>query len=527
MPRHSSLLLIVFCAASSALCQINTATLVGTVTDPSGAVISGATITVANVRTGVVRKSQTNETGAYEVPLITVGEYTIAAEQAGFKRAERTGVTLDAGQKAKIDLVLQVGDVMESVTVSAAAPLLNTQTPERGQVISSMQVSNLPLNGRGFVQLISLQPGVVVGGQIRSAITFNGLPYQGTTINIDGTDAANPDRPTAGNFSGQTRLNLISQEFIQEFKMTQGIFSAEIGRSSAGSVNVITKSGTNQLHGALFEFMRNDKFDARNFFAPRKDKLRLNQFGATAGGPILKDKLFFFGGWEGSRERRGLQITGTVPTPLLRDSMVTANAAYGPLVNILPLPTEPIAGDIYRGFHRRSDVRSNREDAFMGRLDWSPTSSDQFFARYSIFDAIVAAPNLSPVNSLTYPSQDRTFTFSWGHTLNPRMLNELRVGVNKQDLPRSHAAFTPGGISTLEGFLSTGDVEVLQANGGSVTLLDNFSYTTGRHSIKTGFEVRRYHYGRANFQNPIYTMDTVDDILSQPSCVGRRHINRQ
>ena len=260
--------------------------------------------------------------------------------------------------------------------------------------------------------------------------------------------------------------------------------------------------------------MRNDRLDARNFFAARKDKLRLNQFGASAGGPIVRDKLFFFGGWEASRERRGQQITGTVPTQLLRDRMVAANPAYDPLVQILPLPTEPIAGDPLRGIHRRSEVRRNREDVVQGRLDFAPNTRDHFFARYTLFDATVKLPNISPQNSQTFPSQDRTFTFSWSHTLSSRAINEVRVGANKQDLPRTFAAFTPGGIGTLSGFLSTPAIEFLQANGGSATLLDNFSYTLGRHSLKTGFELRRYSYGRANFQNPIYAMDTVDDILA-------------
>src|SRR5581483_9755477 len=177
--------------------QMNTATVVGSVTDPTGAMIANAEITVTNVHTGVARKSLTNEAGSYEIALLPVGVYNIAAEQKGFKRAEQNNFNLDAGQRAKIDLVLQIGDAKESVTVNAAASLLSTQTVERGQVINAGQVSNLPLNGRDFTQLISLQPGVIRGGQNKSKVTFNGIPYQGTTINVDGTDSANPDRPTA------------------------------------------------------------------------------------------------------------------------------------------------------------------------------------------------------------------------------------------------------------------------------------------------------------------------------------------
>src|SRR6266850_792864 len=283
-------------AAISLFGQSNTATILGNVTDSSGASIPGVKVTITNVKTHIVRSTVTGESGAFELPLIPVGEYAIAAEMTSFRRAERTGILLDAGQKAKIDFHLQVGEVVESVTVNAGTSLLATQTSERGVVIGAGQVDNLPLNGRNFTQLISLEPGVVVGGQINGAITFNGLPYQGTTINVDGTDAANPDRPTTSNFGGQNRMNIVSQDFIQEFKTSQGVFSAETGRASAGSINVITKSGTNQFHGSVFEFLRNDKVDARTFFAAKKDKLRLNQFGGTLGGPIVRDKLFFFGG---------------------------------------------------------------------------------------------------------------------------------------------------------------------------------------------------------------------------------------
>ncbi|MBI3682678.1 MAG: TonB-dependent receptor [Acidobacteria bacterium] len=501
-------------SAATAFAQSNSATLLGSVTDPTGAVIAGAGITVTNAKTRVARQSVTDAAGAYEIPLLSAGEYLIAVEHSGFKRIERSGIALSAGDKVKLDLRLEVGNVAEQITVAEAAPLLATQTPARGVTIASNQVENLPLNGRNFVQLISLQPGVVVGGQINGAITFNGLPYQGTTINIDGTDAANPDRPTATNFGGQTRLNLISQEFIQEFKTTQGVFTAEIGRATGGSVNVITKSGTNQFHGSLFEFVRNDKLDARNFFGVTKDKLRLNQFGATAGGPILRDKLFFFGGWEGSRERRGLLITGAVPTPGFRQQMLAANPAYKPILDLLPQPTEALPNDLNRGFHRRQDVRPSREDVFLGRIDFAPTARDTFFARYTIMDAFVVAPNIAPANGRTFPSQDRTGTFSWGHTLSPRTINELRLGANKQDLPRANAAYSPGGVGTISGFLETGSVEILQANGGSVTILDNFSHTRGKHSLKAGFEVRRYHYGRSNGQNPIYRFDTVQEILN-------------
>src|SRR5260370_11483722 len=330
-------------AAAALLAQSNTATIVGTVSDPTGAAIPGASVTVKNVRTQVARTTTTNSNGEFEASLLSVGDYRISVSMSAFKSVDHTGIHLDAEQKAKIDVTLPLGEVSERVLVEAAATLLATQTSERGLVIGAGQVSDLPLNGRNFSQLISLEPGVVVGGQINGAITFSGLPYQGTTINIDGTDAANPDRPTTTNFGGQTAMNLISEDFIQEFKTTQGVYSAEIGRASAGSVNVITKSGTNGFHGGLYEFVRNDKFDARNFFAASKDKLRLNQFGGNLGGRFIKDKLFFFGGWEGGRQIRGQQLTGTVPTQQLDNILIAANPAYKPILDFMPQVSETTA----------------------------------------------------------------------------------------------------------------------------------------------------------------------------------------
>jgi hypothetical protein len=196
--------LVVCLAASAPLSfgQTNTATLLGIVRDASGAVITGAQVKVTHVKTQVTRTTVTNASGAYEVPLLAVGVYTISAEQAGFKRSERTGVELLADQKVKIDFQLEVGEISDSVTVNAAAPLVATQSVDRGIVIQSNQVENLPLNARNFSNLIALQPGVVLGGQVAGAITFNGLPFEGSTINVDGTDVANPDWPrTVGPFS--------------------------------------------------------------------------------------------------------------------------------------------------------------------------------------------------------------------------------------------------------------------------------------------------------------------------------------
>ena len=501
-------LVLFFCSLLPA--QVNTATILGAVTDASGGAVPGASLTVTNRATELTQTATADAAGSYSFERLPVGDYSLVVKAAGFKQFERPDIHVDATQRVKIDVVMEVGVVSESVTVSGGASLVSTQNTELGVVIGEQQVRNLPLNGRNFAQLIALEPGAVVSG---GAVYFNGLSRDNVNITVDGTDAANPDRPATSDFGGQTQQNILSVEFIQEFKTSKGVFSAELGRASSGGVNVITKSGTNEFHGTTYEFIRNDALDARNFFAARKDELRLNQFGANAGGPVLRNRLFFFLGWEGVRERRGTQITGTVPTDSLRQRMLAANPAYAQILNLMP-PSNEDRGDPDRGFHRRSAVRTNREDSAIARLDLNPTAKDNVFARYSILSAYTVVPGLSPINGTEYPTQDRTGTISWNRILSAKMVNEFRAGVNKQDIPRANQAFIPQQIGSLSGFLSTPNQEVLRANGGSWTILDNFGYTAGRHSLRAGFEVRKFHYGRANYQNPTYTMETLADILA-------------
>jgi len=506
------LIIGVLASGTLSLAQVNTASIVGDVMDQTGASIAAVTVTITNVANSLRRSAVTTSAGNYELSLLPAGEYRLEASGPGFKSVVRSGIILDTGQRAKMDITLELGAVTERVEVTDSVPLVNTQTVTGGVAIKNQQVLEMPLNGRNFSQLIQLEPGVVMTG---GGIFFNGLTRDGVNITVDGTDASNPDRPSTQNFGGRSQMNILSIEFIEEFRTSAGVFSAELGRAAAGGVNVITKSGTNEFHGSIFEFFRNEKLDARNFFAVRKDPLKVNQFGAAVGGPILRDKLFFFGGWEGSRVRRGLQVSGDVPTQALRDRMLASIPAYKEILDLTPLPNVPGVGTADIGFHRRSDLFRNREDGLTLRLDYRLGNKDSFFARYSFLDSDARQPNLQPRNGTVFPAQDQSGTASWSRIFGNSMLNELRVGWNKQDLPRAEEAWFGNHqrIGNFGGVLPTVKQEVLQANGGSVTVLDNFSLTRSRHSLKFGFENRRFHYGRTNYENPAYQYDTVEDIV--------------
>ncbi|HYP54164.1 MAG TPA: TonB-dependent receptor, partial [Pyrinomonadaceae bacterium] len=290
----------------------------GTVTDATGAVVPGATVTVTNVATNLVRTAAADEDGFYTVTNLPVGTYVVAAESQGFKRAEQRGVALTADARLTVDMSLEPGQVTETVQVSTAlGETVNTTSGEVARVVDSQQVQNLALNGRNYVQLLSLIPGVAqtTDDQLELSTSLatnqqsiNGNRGQMTNMTVDGGTNLQSG-------SNASQINNVGIDFIQEVKVQTSNFSAEYGRNSGAQVNIVTRSGGNEFHGSVFEYLRNDKLDARNAFAPVRPALRYNDFGYSVGGPIIKDKFFFFGGQEWKKIRRlANPAVRTVPT---------------------------------------------------------------------------------------------------------------------------------------------------------------------------------------------------------------------
>jgi len=318
-------------SALAAFAQTDSTQILGLVTDPTGAVISGATVTAKRVATGDVRSTTSNETGNYIFPLLNIGEYEVTVTAPGFKSEVRTGIVLQLQQKARLDFALQVGQQVERVEVAANAPLLRTEDATLGSVVENKRIVELPLNGRNFAQLATLMPGVNFGasrmglngqGTIASVLA---MPGQIAGISANGQRDANQnitlDGVVAVDSHHSAMLFSPSIEAIEEFKIQSAVYSAEYGMNSGAQANLAIKSGTNNFHGTGFEFVRNDAFDARGFFlspTARKNKLRRNQFGGVLSGPIVKDKTFFTANYEGRRERRGSPSRTAVPTLAMR-----------------------------------------------------------------------------------------------------------------------------------------------------------------------------------------------------------------
>jgi hypothetical protein len=304
-----------------ALAQVTTGTIVGTVTD-SGGVVPGAIVTVRNVNRGTTTTFNTDESGAYTAPFLVPGTYAVEVEMAGFKKWVRSDIVIEVNQRARVDATLEVGTLEETTIVVASAPLLRTESSEVGAAVEEKAIRELPLNSRNFASLVYLVPGVTPGQagenlsgastfNPRGASNFNALGHQANTNGwlIDGIDN--------NEYTFNTVIITPSVESVREFKVLTGVFSAEFGRG-AGVVSVSTKSGSNEFHGTVFEFYRDEKFDARNFFAAKapaaKPPLDRNQFGGAIGGPVIRNRTFFFFDYAGLRETRGLAFVNTVPT---------------------------------------------------------------------------------------------------------------------------------------------------------------------------------------------------------------------
>jgi hypothetical protein len=371
--------------ASSGFSQTTSTTILGTVTDPSGAAVTGAKVTATNVRTQVKREDVTTSTGDYSFPLLDIGEYSVSVEADGFKTATRTGLTLQINEKLRSDFTLQVGQVSERVEVTGAITALKTDEASIGEVIEQKRIVELPVNGRNVGNLATLQAGVMFGsrgGLDGQSGTGGGIPIPGQTIALvaNGQREVSQHATLDGVVATEARVNTVpfspSPEAIEEVKVFTGNYSAEYGFNSGAQLIMVMRSGTNDLHGSAFEFLRNDKLDAENYFqnyfntsATRlpKQGIRQNQFGFVVNGPVVlpklyngKDKTFFMFNFEGRRRRLpGAAASALVPTEEFRNGDFSQLLRIPTPVQLVdPLNGTPFAGNILPASRISSTARA-------------------------------------------------------------------------------------------------------------------------------------------------------------------------
>jgi len=445
----SVLLLNILLTASWA--QTTQGGIVGTVQDQKGAAVAGAKITVISAATGLQRDVSSADNGIYRVIAIPSGMYEVRAEAPGFASLVEKDIEIGVAQTRTLDLVLKVGATAETVTVEANADLTQTESSKLGQIIDNRKVEDLPLNGRDFAQLARLNPGVAVSG--------GGGGQQGGEGNVSGF-SSNGQRSTSNNFlvDGVDNNNyfageaaqLPSVDSIQEFEVQTNTFAAEYGRNTGSVINLVTKSGTNQLHGSAYEFFRNDVFDARNFFNQDqfpKSGLHLNQFGGTLGGPIVKNNTFFFLNYEGFRRKAGITRITNVPT--LDQRAGTFTDASG---NPVTIAVNPVSAQLFKlypdpnlnnpsGNFISSPEQSDATDQFLVKVDHRLRSSDSLSARYSRTRSDIFfpfTPGQSGTNVPGYGVNDNganhLVAISYTRVISPRTLNEARLGFTRTNV---------------------------------------------------------------------------------------------
>ncbi len=507
-----------------------TASILGTASDPSGAVIPGVDITVTNAETGISQKVTTDKSGRYEVHFLPPGPYSLTATVTGFKTQTRSGIVLTVGQRAVIDLTLQVGERVEVVKVRAAAPLVEKTTSEISYLVSDTTMRDLPLNGRDFLQLALLQPGVSNIGSISgdSQVTtgsagntnggkfsVNGLPSKQVTYIIDGSDVSDPHGliPTIGGVTGAA----LGVEAIKEFRIITTDYSAAYGRKAGGVVEAVTRSGTNDFHGGAFVFHRDDALDAKNFFDDSTraiPEFRKNQFGALLGGPIKQDRTFFFGNYEGLRELLGVTESFVSPNSAARQgilpgSTVVVDPRIKPFLALYPLPNDPANLDLGdgTGLVKTSAPQPIDEDYFVVRLDHQLGKHDALFARY-VFDD---GRSLNPLESTVVPGfpgkiEDRNqlFTISEQKSFTPTVVNEFQFSFTRQKAIALPSETTPGletslipgqplGQVVTTGLPILGNVFIIPIGefNNILQYTDNLSVAKGKHFFKFGADIRR------------------------------------
>ncbi len=516
--------------------QIDRAELEGTVTDPSGAAVSGATVQALAVDTGIMQEQRTNSVGYYRFPGLAVGSYHVTVTSTGFKTKVVEGVHLRVGLTSTLDIPLVVGGMMEKVEVTAPDAPANRTSAEASTVIDANQIANLPNNGRDWASFTLLAPFAQDdGGGDQRTIRFAGRARDDNNFQIDGVDAGGIQEQAQ---KSQTRLQ-ISQDAVAEYRVNSALYDAEYGTQAGGQIDIETKSGTNDYHGSVFGFLRNSAFDARNFNDfdlngnPAIPPFRMGQYGMTFGGPIVKDKTFFFINYEGLRQLQsttqqfkvpsgvccGTQGGTTLSTSFQQfvfstsgQTMCSIMQAYpwrksvGTISGCAPRFTYPDAAFMWLGSLNPADSNYDpnadqvtaatpatvHEDTWLLRIDHKINEKTLLYGRAQRDISLVDSPNGSSlpgdkVRTINHPAN---YLVALQHTFRTNLFNETKVYVNRSPFNNPQASVLPYAVST-NTFVglnnNNADIEV----GTTYGVIDNLIWTHGRHAFKTGMEIRR------------------------------------
>ena len=561
--RHLYTVFFASLIAAPAFGQIVGASLTGTIRDESSAVLPQVSVTVTNTETGAERKLLTDDGGRYAAPSIAIGRYQVTASKSGFHTQVKTGIELTVGQNATVDITLALGELRQAVVVEETPAPVEVSTSETAGLVGERQVKELPLNGRSYDQLMTLNAGVVnytaerSGGvgtsnsSVGNMFSVFGRRPQENLFLLNGIEftGASLINNTPGGASGQ----LLGVEAVREFNVVAGAYGAQYGKRPGGQVSIVTAGGTNQFHGTAYEFLRNSALDARNFFdAGGIPEFQRNEFGAAAGGPIERDRFFLFGNYEGFRQNLGLSDVTLVPDDAARASAV---AAVQPLLGLWPLKNGPeLGGGIAEAFSH--PMQHIREDFGTARFDANLTGKDSVFAVYTGDDSAAHTPTVNPLSTVLENLREQVASVEEQHILSPAVLNTARFGLSRAgyyftgqvpvNIPGWVEGDPIGAIVVGGGTASNGASQISLAganNGSNLTAVrnlftadDHVGILHGKHQITAGIWVQRLQandnlvqsqYGQASFSSlSSFLAGTVAtfSVAPSPTPVGWRQL---
>lgn len=570
---------LLFLGACSLLAQVS-GVVSGIVNDPSGAVVPNASVSATNAETGAVRTTNADSEGRYSFSALPVGTYQIHAKKNGFQEAIRTGVQLLVNQSANVDLTLQVGESSQQITVNEDAPLVGVSTTDASGVINQLQIRDLPLNGRSFDQLLTLNPGIV-------NFTFEKTGGVGVSNSTSGNNfVVNGNRPQQNlflmngvEFTGAAENNmqpggvsqqLLGMDAVLQFNVLRDGYGAEYGKHPGAQVLIVTQTGTNRLHGSLYEYVRNSALDARNFFDPNSvPGFQRNQYGVALGGPIQKNKTFLFGNFEGFQQdlhQTGVDLVpdtnaraGYLPCKLVSPAPTScpasglAFAGISPFINAWPVPTPgaPYFGGVSEAFN--SPLQTIRDDFGTLRLDHIFSDKDTLSAIYTVDDSADVTPTSTNAYSTAVDSlREQVASLQYTHVFSPSLVNTARLGFSRagyfftsEPTPGTPAADLPGFLAGIQlGALVVGgsaasnpaaQLSLAGSNNGSnlhvtrniFTYEDQVSFTHGRHQFTFGAwfqrlqsneEIALSQFGQATFTSlGTFLQGTISSLLIDPT----------
>ena len=537
----------ILCVLATGLnAQTDQARLAGVVADSSGATVAGATVTLRNEKTGAIRSAVTSDNGQYLLVNLQPSDYTASAKASGLSSREYSHIPLEVGQERTFNITVQVESLAQTVEVSSGdLAVVDTSSAKIGVNVSEREVASLPLNGRQLSQLYLLAPGAqTAGGGSFDNIRFSGRANQQNAVRFDGIEGSSVIDASPGNLNGETSSGFrlqASLETIQEFRVESSNYPAEFGTGTGGQISVVTKSGANAVHGSLFEYLRNNALDARNFFdGVKKTPLRLNQYGGSLGGAIVKDKLFYFAAFEGLNQRAGVNLVATVPSAAARARGVSA---IRPLLAAYPVGQTPTSNPDLE-LVRVSGSSPIDEDYGSLRLDYRLSDRHAFYLRYFRDQGYLQSPlDVSGSYSLV-TAVPQNAVLSYQFIASPTVINEAKIGFNGSKTRVSGFAPAIAGIDTSAFAVSfTGTVAIpgIGGQGASagasalgnlirsnstqngrgqpytnytVSFIDNLNVIRQNHGLKFGVEIRPVRLYTDRLGGTTYTFPNLNALLA-------------